>query len=69
MTDKRREESYNRVRYNQMEPHACDRKKRYVDAWRPVLEWTEDRVWEALERHRVIVPIRVEALIVLDLYL
>jgi len=61
ITGERREESSNRARYNQLEPHACDRRSgrlaRHVDAWRPVLHWEEDRVWDALERHGVVPPV------------
>lgn len=42
-------------------PHSCDRrngrKARHVDAWRPVLDWEEDQVWDALRRHNVIAPV------------
>jgi len=61
ITGERREESANRARYNQLEPHACDRragrKARHVDAWRPVLHWGEEQVWDALKRHGVIPPV------------
>lgn len=61
ITGERREESSNRARYNQLEPHFCDRRAgrlaRHVDAWRPVLHWSEDDVWACLERNRVIAPI------------
>lgn len=61
VTGERREESANRAKYNQFEPHACDRrdgrKARHVDAWRPVLHWTEEDVWAALERHRIVAPV------------
>lgn len=61
VTGERREESSNRAKYNQMEPHACDRragrKARHVDAWRPVLHWPEEQVWDALERHGVTAPV------------
>lgn len=61
ITGERREESTNRAHYNQLEPHACDRrngrKTRRVDAWRPVLHWKEDQVWDTLERHRIIPPV------------
>ncbi len=61
VTGERREESPNRARYNQLERHACDRRNgrtaRHVDAWRPVLEWDEARVWDALKRHGVIAPV------------
>lgn len=61
VTGERRQESANRAKYNQMEPHACDRragrKGRHVDAWRPVLHWDEEAVWDALRRHGVIAPV------------
>jgi len=61
VTGERREESSNRARYNQLEAHACDRREgrigRHVDAWRPVLHWSEEQVWDALKRHGVIAPV------------
>jgi 3'-phosphoadenosine 5'-phosphosulfate sulfotransferase (PAPS reductase)/FAD synthetase len=61
ITGERREESSNRAKYNQFEPHACDRragrKARHVDSWRPVLHWSEEKVWDALCRHHVIAPV------------
>lgn len=61
VTGERREESSNRARYNQLEPHACDRrsgrKGRHVDSWRPVLHWSEQAVWAILERHGVLPPV------------
>lgn len=61
ITGERREESSNRAKYNQLEPHTCDRrngrKGRHVDAWRPVLHWPEEQVWDALKRHGVIPPV------------
>ena len=61
ITGERREESANRSRYNQLEAHACDRRygktARLVDAWRPVLHWTEEEVWEVIERHRILAPV------------
>jgi 3'-phosphoadenosine 5'-phosphosulfate sulfotransferase (PAPS reductase)/FAD synthetase len=61
ITGERREESANRARYFQLETHACDRrngkKARHVDAWRPVLEWGEEEVWDALRRYGVVPPV------------
>ena len=61
VTGERREESANRAKYNQLEAHACDRRSgrtaRRVDVWRPVLHWTEELVWEVLEKHRVSAPV------------
>tara|TARA_R110002051_G_scaffold318017_2_gene399816 strand:- start:2712 stop:3824 length:1113 start_codon:yes stop_codon:yes gene_type:complete len=61
VTGERREESPNRAKYNQLEPHACDRRRgrlaRHVDAWRPVLHFEESEVWEIMERHGVLAPV------------
>lgn len=61
ITGERREESSNRAKYNQLEPHSCDtrngRKARHVDAWRPVLHWSEEEIWDILRRHRIIAPV------------
>lgn len=61
ITGERREESSNRAKYNQLEPHACDRRDgrlaRHVDAWRPVLHWSEEEVWAILARHRIVAPV------------
>lgn len=61
ITGERREESSNRAKYNQFEPHACDRRTgrlgRSVDSWRPILHWSEEDVWAILERHRVAPPV------------
>lgn len=61
ISGERREESSNRAKYNQMERHHCDRregrKARTVDAWRPVLHWSEEQVWDIIERHGVIAPV------------
>lgn len=59
ITGERRQESANRAKYNQLEPHACDRRGgiRHVDAWRPVLHWSEEEVWDSLRRHGVVAPV------------
>lgn len=61
ITGERRDESSNRSKYNQMERHHCDtrngRKQRHVDAWRPVLHWSEEEVWDSLRRYRVVPPV------------
>lgn len=61
VTGERRQESSNRARYNQLEAHPCDRragrKARQVDAWRPVLHLSEEKVWEIICRHDVIAPV------------
>lgn len=61
ITGKRRGESANRARYNQLEPHSCDRRHgklaRHVDHWRPVLAWNEEQVWDILRRYHVVAPV------------
>ena len=61
VTGERRQESSNRSRYNQLERHACDRrdgrKARHVDAWRPVLEFSEEQVWDLLQQHQLLAPV------------
>lgn len=57
ITGERRQESANRARYNQLEPHICSSSKKVVDSWRPVLEWDESQVWDALKRHHITPPI------------
>ncbi len=77
ITGERREESANRSKYNQLEAHACDRRygktARLVDARRPVLHWTEEEVWEVIERHRIPGPSPLspwlEPVVVYDLHL
>ncbi|MDT1866882.1 phosphoadenosine phosphosulfate reductase domain-containing protein, partial [Acinetobacter baumannii] len=61
VTGERREESPNRAKYFQLETHFCDnrngKKGRLIDAYRPVLDFTERQVWEILERHNVAAPV------------
>ena len=61
VTGERRAESSNRSKYNQLEPHAVDRRNgrlgRHVDAWRPVLHYSEQQVWEVIERFRIEAPV------------
>lgn len=61
VSGERRQESANRSKYNQLEPHACDRRNgrmaRLVDAYRPVLDWSEQEVWDILKRHNVSPPL------------
>lgn len=61
VTGERREESSNRAKYFQMETHFCDnrngKKGRYIDSYRPVLDFTEKQVWEILERFNIAPPV------------
>ena len=57
ITGERAEESANRARYNDYEPHRTDardgRLKRLVDHFRPVLRWTTQKIWEIIERWKI----------------
>lgn len=59
ITGERAEESTNRARYAQFEPHRTDsrdgtRRPRWVDHWRPVLHWREAHVWEIIKAFGVV---------------
>lgn len=53
VSGERREESSNRAKYAELERHASTNRKRRVDQWRAVLDWTEREVWKIIEKHRV----------------
>ncbi len=53
LTGERREESAHRAAYAEKEPHRCDSGRRRVDAWRSVIDWSEERVWEIMRRWRI----------------
>lgn len=57
ISGERRQESRARAGYSEFEVDRSDaragRSKRHVDRWRPVIDLTEQQVWEMLERHRV----------------
>jgi 3'-phosphoadenosine 5'-phosphosulfate sulfotransferase (PAPS reductase)/FAD synthetase len=60
ITGERAQESAARANYNIFEPHRTDnrdgkRVKRHVDHWRPVHAWPEEKVWEIIERHKILV--------------
>lgn len=54
LTGERRQESGARSRYAQADKHkSSGGKGRRVDQWRAVIDWTEEEVWEIIERYRV----------------
>lgn len=57
VTGERGEESPNRARYAQFEPHRADnrngKKGRHIDHWRPVLRTDEAGVWDIIRRNGV----------------
>lgn len=57
VTGERAEESANRAKYEDFEPHRNHqpgpRARRHVDHWRPVLRWGEMEVWDKIRKHRI----------------
>lgn len=57
ITGERAQESAARAKYKTFEPDRSDnrngRNKRHVDHLRPVHSWSEEEVWQIIERHRV----------------
>lgn len=57
VTGERAQESSARSRYSTFEPHRNHAPgpiaRRHVDHWRPIHGWSEEKVWEIIERHRV----------------
>jgi 3'-phosphoadenosine 5'-phosphosulfate sulfotransferase (PAPS reductase)/FAD synthetase len=53
LTGERREESAHRAAYAEWEPHRCDCRRRRVDAWRSVIDWSEEEVWQIMRRWRI----------------
>lgn len=58
VTGERSEESAARAHYAPFEPHRTDNRngvriRRHVDHWRPVLNWSEEAVWEIIARYRI----------------
>lgn len=52
VTGERREESSNRAKYAEAEVHACNSKSRLVHAWRPVIDWDEQKIWDQYEKRK-----------------
>lgn len=58
ITGERAQESAARAKYKTFEPHRADLRdgkkyKRHIDHWRPIHAWTEEQVWETMERYKV----------------
>lgn len=58
ITGERAEESSGRAKYNELERHHSDLRNgksftRHIDHYRPIHKWTEQEVWELLEKYRV----------------
>lgn len=52
VTGERREESPNRAKYAEAEIHPCNSKSRLVHAWRPVIDWSEQQIWDEYETRK-----------------
>lgn len=52
VTGERREESPNRARYLECEVHSCSSAKRIVHAWRAVIDYSEQQIWDLYEKHK-----------------
>jgi 3'-phosphoadenosine 5'-phosphosulfate sulfotransferase (PAPS reductase)/FAD synthetase len=53
VTGERREESSARAKYDETEEHRCNSRNHLVHQWRPVIDWTEQQVWDIIAKHRV----------------
>ncbi len=52
-TGERRQESSNRAKYKEVEPHPSATLKRDITTWRSVIDMTEVEVWRLIEKHKV----------------
>jgi 3'-phosphoadenosine 5'-phosphosulfate sulfotransferase (PAPS reductase)/FAD synthetase len=53
ITGERRQESAARSRYLEVERHPTTTRMRRVDQWRAVIDWSEEEVWEIIEKYRI----------------
>lgn len=58
LSGERGEESAARAKYNIHEPDRSDNRggknvDRHVDRWRPLRDWTEERIWAIIEKYKV----------------
>lgn len=53
VTGERRQESEARSKYAEIEQHRCHAKKRHTTQYRAIIDWTEQEVWNIIERWRV----------------
>lgn len=58
LSGERAEESSARSKYNVLEPDRSDNRggkriSRYVDRFRPIKEWSEQQVWDIIQRYKV----------------
>lgn len=53
LTGERRQESTNRSKYAEFEKYRSHTKKRDAWQWRPVIDFTENQVWDIYRKHKV----------------
>lgn len=53
LTGERRQESKKRKDYEVFEAYRAKSKKRKIYTWRSVIDWTEEEIWQIIERYRV----------------
>jgi len=53
ITGERAQESANRAKYATMQPHKTSTRTRHVTQYRPVLRWSEEKIWETLRIHNI----------------
>lgn len=53
LTGERRQESPGRAKYQEVELHRTNNSKRAATTWRPVIDWTEQEVWQIMARWKV----------------
>lgn len=57
ITGERAQESTARAKYKTFERHRADGRegtsRRKIDHWRPIHTWSEEQVWEIIQRHRI----------------
>jgi len=54
ITGERREESSGRASYPEVEKNKTTNLSRRVDQWHAVIDWSEEKVWEIICRHKIV---------------
>jgi len=54
VSGERREESPARARYREVEVHRTNSLARVAHQWRPIIDWSEEEVWEIIRRHSIL---------------
>lgn len=54
LSGERRQESPARAKYLEAELHRCSTKSRIVHSWRSVIDYSEEKIWDLIEKHRIV---------------